>query len=55
MKKLTHKSERWLFGESKEAWAYYICFTYASERSRIKGIMPEEIKEIIKNAYKRDM
>lgn len=55
MKPLSHTNEKWLFDQSKEAWGYYICFKYAKERSKVKGIMPDEIKSLIKDAYKRDM
>ena len=53
MKWLSHLNEKWLFDQSKEAWAYYICFKYAGDKTKIKGIMPETIKDQIKKAYKR--
>ncbi len=55
MKPLSYTSEKWLFDKSDEAWAYYLCYKYAQDRNNVKGIMPSDVKDIIKQAYKRDL
>jgi len=55
MRHLSHTNEKWLLDQSDEAWGFYICYKYATDRQAVKGIMTEQVKDLIAKAYKRDL